>query len=55
MLPRWFGAVSIPLGVALLVGPISYVAVIVFVFWPAAAAVALVLQPEARRAALAGW
>ena len=32
-LPRWLGLVSVPLGVALAVPPISYLAIIVFTFW----------------------
>jgi hypothetical protein len=47
-LPRWYGAVSIPLGIALLVGPISYIAVMVFLFWVPATGVALVTAPEPR-------
>ena len=46
LLPRWFGAVSVVLGVALLAVPVSYIGAIVFTFWPAAAALALVLQPR---------
>ena len=44
-LPRWHGAVSIPLGIALLVPPISYIAVIVFLFWVPATGIALVVAP----------
>lgn len=53
-LPRWLGMVSVPLGVALLIPPISWIAMIVFQFWVAIAAVALLVHrapaPEARTA-----
>lgn len=44
--PRWLAAVSVILGVALVVPPISYIAVIVFIFWVPAVGVAMLLKPE---------
>jgi hypothetical protein len=46
VLPRWLGWVSLPLGLALAVPPINYVAMIVFLFWVPAIAVGWVLQPR---------
>lgn len=55
LLPRWVAMVSIPLGIALAVPPISYVAVIVFHFWVGGvgALLAFARQPAARRATAA--
>ena len=33
VLPAWLGILSVPLGVALLIPPISWAAIIVFIFW----------------------
>jgi hypothetical protein len=41
MLPTWLGAISVVLGIALLVPPINYLALVVFLFW--VLAVSLVL------------
>jgi hypothetical protein len=43
-LPRWAGYVSAPLGVAMLIPPINYVAMIIFVFWVPVAGVAWLLH-----------
>lgn len=49
VLPVWLGAVSLVLGVALVVPPIDYAAMIVFLFWTLA--VSLVLAARAPRPA----
>ncbi|HEV2815214.1 MAG TPA: hypothetical protein VGW10_18305 [Solirubrobacteraceae bacterium] len=49
-LPRWVGYVSIPLGLALAIPPISYVAVIVFSLWPALVGALLAFGPQAAHA-----
>ncbi len=46
LLPGWYGAVSVVLGVALLIPPISYIAVIVFTFWVLLTGLMLYLRPE---------
>lgn len=46
LLPKWFGAISIVLGVALLIPPISFIAVIVFNFWVLLTSLMLFLRPE---------
>ena len=46
-LPRSLGFVSVPLGIALAVPPISYVAVIVFMFWVGVVGAALALRAQA--------
>lgn len=46
LLPKWYGAISIVLGVALLVPPINYIAVIVFTFWVLLTGLMLYLRPE---------
>ncbi len=43
-LPRWLGILSVPLGVALLIPPINFLAMIAFQVWVAIAAVALLLH-----------
>lgn len=43
-LPRWLGMVSVPLGIALLIPPINFIAMIAFQVWVGVAAVALLLH-----------
>jgi hypothetical protein len=43
-LPRWLGALSIPLGVALAVPPINHVAIVVFAFWALATSLVLAVR-----------
>ena len=56
VLPRWLGFASAPLGVALIIPPISYVAMIAFIFWVPVAGAALLAQgrehADARAAAI---
>lgn len=46
VLPRWLGAISVALGAALLLPPISHVAIILFTFWVAVVATALVVRVD---------
>lgn len=53
-LPVWLGGLSVVLGIALAIPPISYVAIIVFNFWVLATALVLVLRPEPAASAATG-
>lgn len=46
LLPSWLGAISVVLGIALLIPPISYVAIIVFGFWVLVTSLLLYLRGE---------
>lgn len=46
-LPAWFGALSVPLGVALAIPPINYVAFTVFTFWALAGSLVLAVRERA--------
>ncbi len=48
-LPKWLGALSAILGVAMLLPPISYIAIIVFGFWALATGVVLFIRPAGDR------
>ena len=50
-LPRWFGALSVPLGLALAIPGIGAIAMIVFVFWVGIAGVAMLTHRAPRDAA----
>lgn len=43
-LPRWLGALSVPLGIALAVPPINHVAIVVFAFWALATSLLLCVR-----------
>jgi hypothetical protein len=45
-LPIWLAALSVPLGIALLVPPINYVSVIAFTFWCMVTSIVLFLRPR---------
>lgn len=47
LFPAWFGVISVILGIAMLIPPISWVAVIVFTLWVAVAAVMLYVREPA--------
>ena len=53
-LPRWLGLVSLPLGVALAIPPISHVAIIVFTFWVGAVGAVLAFAPRSAAARAPG-
>lgn len=50
-LPAWLGGVSVVLGIALLIPPINYIAIIVFNFWVLAVALTLYFRPPVIAAA----
>jgi len=49
LLPKWHGAISVVLGVALAIPPISYFAIIVFNFWVLLTSLLLYLRGEPAR------
>ncbi len=47
-LPRWFGVLSVPLGLALAIPPINHVAIIAFFFWVGIVGVVALTQGDPR-------